>query len=233
MGRDGESFMTLTIDEAIARVPFLVGAKKLEKTVLGGGITNLNYKIDYDGKSCVIRIVDASTGLLGIRREVECAANTAAGLLGIAPEVLYFIEPEGCLVTRYIKGRHIPPEEIVKENNIRRVARKLRLFHTRAPELQGQFNVFRRVEMLTKVSQGNNCKFPFDFDWIMQKMRQVEEALSVHRFAAHPCHNDLLNLNWMDEEVAGEIGERACWIGSTAAWAISSSTWATSATTTG
>ena len=52
----------------------------------------------------VIRIVDASTGLLGIRREVECAANTAAGLLGIAPEVLYFIEPEGCLVTRYIKG---------------------------------------------------------------------------------------------------------------------------------
>ena len=55
------------------------------------------------------------------------------------------------------------------------MARKLRLFHTRAPELQGQFNVFRRVEMLTKVSQGNNCKFPFDFDWIMQKMRQVEE----------------------------------------------------------
>jgi thiamine kinase-like enzyme len=199
--------MALTIDEAIARVPFLVGAKKLEKTALGGGITNLNYKIDYDGKSCVIRIVDASTGLLGIRREVECAANTAAGLLGIAPEVLYFIEPEGCLVTRFIKGKHIPPEEIVKENNIRRVARKLRLFHTRAPELQGQFNVSRRVEMLTEVSKSHNCKFPFDFAWVMQKMRQVEEALSVHPLPLTPCHNDLLNLNWMDEEVAGEIGE--------------------------
>ena len=41
--------------------------------------------------------------------------------------------------------------------------------------------------MLTKVSQGNNCKFPFDFDWIMQKMRQVEEALSVHPLPLTPA----------------------------------------------
>jgi thiamine kinase-like enzyme len=188
-------------------VPFLAGAKQLEKTALGGGITNLNYRIDYDGKSCVIRIVDPSTGLLGIRREVECAANTAAGLLGVAPEVLYFIEPEGCLVTRYVKGKHIPPEEIVQERNIRRVARKLRLFHTRAPELKGEFNVFRRVEMLTEVSRRYQCKFPFDFDWIMEKMRQVEAAFSVLPLPLMPCHNDLLNLNWMDEEVEGGIGE--------------------------
>ena len=198
--------MTLTIDEAIARVPFLVGAKKLEKTVLGGGITNLNYKIDYDGKSCVIRIVDASTGLLGIRREVECAANTAAGLLGIAPK---------CCISSSRKAAWSPAISRAGTSRPRRssrrttsgVWRKLRLFHTRAPELQGQFNVFRRVEMLTKVSQGNNCKFPFDFDWIMQKMRQVEGRFPSIPLPLTPCHNDLLNLNWMDEEVAGEIGE--------------------------
>lgn len=199
--------MTLTIDEAIARVPFLAQAKNVQKTALGGGITNLNYKVDYDHKACVIRITGANTELLGIRREVEHAANKAAGELGIAPEVLFFIEPEGYLVTRFINGKRMPPDVITQDANLIRVARKLRLFHTRAPKLEGEFNVFRRVEMLTGVSKEHNSKFPFDFDWITQKMGEVEEALARNPYIPAPCHNDLLNLNWLDEDVAGEIGE--------------------------
>jgi thiamine kinase-like enzyme len=199
--------MTLSIDAAIARVPFLAKAKSLKTTPLTGGITNLNYKIEADGKSYVLRITGANTDKLGIKRDVEHAANKAAGLLGIAPEVMYFIEPEGYLVTRYVNGKHIPPEEIVKPNNIIRVVRKLRLFHKRAPELKAEFNVFRRVEMLTKTSKGNNCKFPFDFDWIVQKKNEVEKALLKDPYIPTPCHDDLLNLNWMDEDTPGEIGE--------------------------
>ncbi len=199
--------MALTIEQAIKRVPFLASAKDVRHTELGGGITNENYRIDYDSKSCVIRITGANTELLGIRREVEHAANKAAGQLGIAPEVLFFIEPEGYLVTRFIKGKHIPPEVISQPDYIRRVARKLRLFHVRGPELSGEFNVFRRIEMLTDVSRRYGCKFPFDFDWIGQKMRQVEQALLKDPYIPAPCHDDLLNLNWMDEQVPGEIGE--------------------------
>jgi thiamine kinase-like enzyme len=199
--------MTLTIEEAIARVPFLAEARDIKKTALGGGITNFNYKVEYDHKSCVIRITGANTELLGIRRDVEYAANRAAGELGIAPEVLFFIEPEGYLVTRFITGKRLSPEEITKDENIVRVARKLRLFHTRAPQLEGEFNVFRRVEMLTNVSREHKSIFPFDFDWIMQKMGEVEDALMRNPYILSPCHNDLLNLNWLDEDVAGELGE--------------------------
>ena len=199
--------MTLTIDEAVARVPFLAESKNVKKTLLTGGITNLNFKIDADGKSYVIRLAGEGTDQLGIRRDVEYAANFAAGQLGIAPEVVYFIEPEGHIVTRFVNGKRLPPEEIIKPDNIVRVVRKVRLFHRRAPELKGEFNVFRRVEMLTKISKSNNCKFPFDWDWIMQKKGEVEEALSKDPYIPTPCHDDLLNLNWLDEEVPGEIGE--------------------------
>jgi thiamine kinase-like enzyme len=199
--------MTLTIEQAIARVPFLADRTDLKVTPLSGGITNLNYKVEYDRKACVIRVVGEGTDQLGIKRNVECQANKAAGELGIAPEVLYFIEPEGYLVTRFIAGKRVMPDEIVKPNNIRRVARKLRLFHTRAPKLDGEFNVFRRVEWLVSVSEKNHCKFPMDFDWIMHKMHQADEALSKAGIVLTPCHNDLLNLNWLDEDVAGEIGE--------------------------
>jgi len=198
---------TLAIDKAIAKVPFLAESKNLKKIPLSGGITNLNFKIDADGRSYVIRLAGDGTEKLGIRRDVEYAANKAAGELGIAPEVVYFIQPEGYIVTRFINGKRLPPEEIVKPDNIRRVAQKLRLFHRRGPELRGEFNVFRRVEMLTKISKSNNCKFPFDWDWIMQKKNEVEKALLKDPYTPTPCHDDLLNLNWLDEDVPGEIGE--------------------------
>jgi thiamine kinase-like enzyme len=199
--------MQLAIDKVIAKVPFLAESKNLKKTLLSGGITNLNFRVDADGKSFVIRLAGEDTDKLGIRRDVEYAANHAAGLLGIAPEVVYFIQPEGCIVTRFIKGKRLPPDEITKPDNIRRVVRKLRLFHRRGPELKVDFNVFRRVEMLTEVSRGYGCQFPYDWDWIMQKKAEVEEALLKDPYIPTPCHDDLLNLNWLDEEVAGELGE--------------------------
>jgi len=199
--------MTLSIEQAVARVPFLANADQIKVTPLSGGITNQNYRIDADGKSYVMRLAGEGTDLLGIKRPVECAANTVAGQLGIAPEVMYFIEPEGYLVTRFVKGKHIPPDLITQPDYIRRVARKLRVFHRNCPALEGEFNVFRRVEMLTGVSKSNNSKFPFDFDWIMQKKQEVEEALARDPYTPTPCHDDLLNLNWMDEETPGDIGE--------------------------
>jgi thiamine kinase-like enzyme len=195
--------MPLTLAEAIQRIPFLASANDLRTTPLAGGITNLNYRIDAGGGSYVLRITGADTELLGIRREIEHAANLAAGRLGVAPEVMYFIEPEGYLVTRFVDGTVVPPEEIVSPHNLRRVAEKLRKFHQQAPSLPGEFNVFRRVEMLTEVSRRHNCRFPDNFDWILQRMRQVEQTLSDSDFVLHPCHDDLLNLNFLDER--GEI----------------------------
>jgi thiamine kinase-like enzyme len=199
--------MTLAIDKAIAKVPFLKDSKNIKKTPLSGGITNLNFKIDADGRSYVIRLAGEGTDQLGIKRDVEYAANYAAGQLGIAPEVVYFIEPEGYIVTRFVTGKRIMPEDIVKPDYLARVAKKLRLFHRNAPKLKGEFNVFRRVEMLTKVSKSNNAKFPHDWDFIMKKMREAEKALLKDPYIPTPTHNDLLNLNWLDEEVAGDIGE--------------------------
>jgi thiamine kinase-like enzyme len=199
--------MGLTLEEALARVPFFASAKNVKTAPITGGITNLNYKVEADGKAYVLRITGADTDLLGISRAVEYAANLAAGRLGVAPEVMYFIEPEGYLVTRFVNGKKIPPTEITRPENIRRLARKLRVFHKNAPELPGEFNVFRRIEMLSNVSRRYNCKFPFDFDWIMQRVHETEQALLKDPYTPTPCHDDLLNLNFLDEEVPGEIGE--------------------------
>jgi thiamine kinase-like enzyme len=195
--------MALTLEQAIARIPFLKDARSLRTTELKGGITNRNYKIESDGKAYVLRITGEDTDLLGIRREVEYIANKAAGELGVGPEVYYFIQPEGYLLTRFITGRPIPPEEMSGPENVRRVAQKIRLFHTRAPGLPSEFNAFRVAESLGEVSREYHAKFPSDLDDIMGHAREVEAALLKHPYTPTPCHCDLLNLNFLDEEMGG------------------------------
>lgn len=192
--------MTLTLAEAIARVPFLAEAKDIKTTPLGGGITNRNYRIDYDGQSCVLRITGENTDMLGIRRDVEYIASLAAGELGIAPPVLYLIEPEGYLVTRFIRGRNIPPEEIVTSVNLNRFADKIRRFHSEGPQLPVVFDVFDRIRLFIHIAQEHNCTFPENFSWFMARFAQTEAALKAKPHPLSPCHNDLLNLNFMLED---------------------------------
>jgi thiamine kinase-like enzyme len=188
--------MTLTLDEAIARVPRWRGAADLKTSPLGGGITNLNFRVDVGGDSFVLRIAGADTELLGINREYEYAANLVAGKLGIAPEVVYFIRPEGYLVTRFIAGRPLPPEEICEPESIARVMDAVRKIHA-MPEIPGNFSVFRTIEDYSGTAHRYNVAFPQKFDWLMARVHEAEQALMSHPDTPCPCHNDLLNANFL------------------------------------
>jgi thiamine kinase-like enzyme len=188
--------MTLTVEEAIARVPMWEGAREVRFSPLGGGITNRNYRVDVDGKSYHLRLAGESTELLGIDREYEYHANQAAGELGIAPEVIYFIRPEGYLVCRFIDGRPIPPEEIRQPENIQRVVEAIHAIHS-MPTIPGVFNVFQVVREYADVARRYNVEFPENFDWMVSQMNDAEAALKVHPLVQRPCHNDLLNANFM------------------------------------
>ena len=191
--------MALTVDEAIARVPMWANAKDLKISSLGGGITNSNYRIDTAGESFVLRIAGADTELLGITREYEYAANLAAGKLGIAPEVIYMIRPEGYLVTRFINARPFPPEEITRPENIRRVMEIVRQIHS-MPDIPGTFSVFRTIEDYAEIARRYNVDFPEKFDWLMDRSHEAEAALQSDSEALHPCHNDLLNANFLIDD---------------------------------
>lgn len=188
--------MTLTLEEAIARVPFWAGKSDLTTTPLDGGITNLNYKVDVDGESFVIRITGAKTELLGINRENEFFANKLAGEMGIGPEVVYFIRPEGYLVTRFLDSRPLPVQEITLKPNIKKVASVLRKIHAMAP-IPGEFDIFKVIEDYSNTVREYKVDFPPDHDWIVMRSKEAERALARHPYIPCPCHNDLLNANFL------------------------------------
>jgi thiamine kinase-like enzyme len=189
--------MTLiAVEEAIARIPIWKDARDLRVSSLEGGITNRNYRVDVGDESFHLRLAGENTNLLGIDREHEYHAAQVAGELGIAPEVIYFIRPEGYLVTRFIHGHPILPGELRQHENIRQVVEVLRRLHSK-PHIPGVFNSFQVVRDYTEIAKRYQVQFPENFDRLIAQMNQAEAALGTHPLPAAPCHNDLLNANFL------------------------------------
>ena len=186
--------MSLTLEQAIARVPGW-DSPDVRVTPLGGGITNHNFRIDRAGESFVLRLVGENTDLLGIDREVEYAASRSAAAAGVAPEVVGFLRPEGCLVTRFLSGRPIGEDEIGQPAVIRQVADALRTIH-RMPPIPGWFSAFAVVRDYAQQARRHNVRFPDDFDLLRTRLAEIESSLPP--FHPCPCHNDLLNANFLE-----------------------------------
>ncbi len=164
--------------------------------VLGGGITNHNLKVVVDGESFVLRVAGKGTGLLGIDRLVELAATRAAAALGLGPEVVAFVEPEGWLVTRFVEGAVPPLERMREPGKLQRVARALRAFHG-GPGIPGSFDSFRVVETYRQTALDRGGSVPEAYEWAHAIAARIEVRRSTD---AHvPCHNDLLNANFLED----------------------------------
>jgi thiamine kinase-like enzyme len=164
--------------------------------VLGGGITNHNAKVEVGGEAYVLRVAGKDTELLGIDRSVELAATATAASLGIGPEVVQFVEPEGWLVTRFVTGQ-IPPFERMREpGTLHWVARALRLFHG-GPSIPGRFDSFRVVESYRDTTLARGGTIPSEYEWAHELAGRIERLRAGD--VAVPCHNDLLNANFIDD----------------------------------
>lgn len=190
--------MTESIDQVIRRVPHWADAANLTYSPLGGGITNRNYKVEVGGESYVLRIAGVNTDLLGIDRDAEFEASSMAGELGIAPEVFYFIRPEGYLVSRFIDGSPLPPEEVKQPENLKTIVEMLKQFHA-SPTIPGTFWVPQIVKDYSAIATSHQIEFPHHFDWLLECLADAVDAFNADPLPHCPCHNDLLNENFLVE----------------------------------
>ena len=184
---------------AMQKVPELAG-RGLTLTMLSGGITNRNFRVDATGTSerWVIRLAGNDTHLLGISREVEHAATVAAAGVGVGPEVTAFIRPEGYLVTRFIVGSPVTDDAVHLPETLRRVADSLRRIHD-GPAIPGLFVPLRIVEAYRALALARGVRIPPEYQVAAATGRRIELALLSNPLELRPCHNDLLNANFIDD----------------------------------
>ncbi len=164
--------------------------------VLGGGITNHNLKVEIGGEAFVLRVAGKDTDQLGIDRTVELEATRVAAALGIGPEVVAFVEPEGWLVTRFIEGTAPPLERMREPEMLTRVAAALRAFHEGQP-IPGTFDSFRVVEAYRETALARGGTIPRAYERAHEVASCIEQIQGDQ--PPKPCHNDLLNANFLDD----------------------------------
>jgi thiamine kinase-like enzyme len=165
-------------------------------SALDGGITNRNYKVEIDGAVYVLRMGGERTETLGIDRVAEHAASRRAQEIGIGPAVEGFLESEGLLVTRFIDGRSIALEEMRSTSALPRVADALRRLHSAAP-IPGRFDAHAVVDGYRVAAQASGVEIPEDFAAAREVSERIREARGPQPLV--PCHNDLLNANFLDD----------------------------------
>jgi thiamine kinase-like enzyme len=173
-------------DEIVARV-WPAGVDAVEP--LGGGITNRNFRVEAGGEAFVLRIGGRDTALLGIDRVVEHEASLAAARLGIGPEVVAFVEPEGYLVTRFVAGE----TGLV---SVSEAAALLRRLHD-APPIPGRFDSFRVVEAYAATARERGVEPPAGFVAAKAVADRIEQRRGGYEPC--PCHDDLLAANFVHD----------------------------------
>ncbi|MHB8459921.1 MAG: phosphotransferase [Candidatus Limnocylindrales bacterium] len=195
-GRDGGN---AEIVAALQAVPEIAG-RRLTLTALSGGITNRNFLIELagEGERYVVRLAGNDTHLLGISREVEHAATVAAAGVGVGPEVVAFLRSYGYLVTRFIVGSPVSDEAAHQPPTIRRVADSIRRIHD-GPAIPGLFIPLRIVEAYRALASARGVTIPVEYELARSIGRRIELALLTNPIELRPCHNDLLNGNFIDD----------------------------------
>jgi thiamine kinase-like enzyme len=129
---------------------------------------------------------------------VEHAATVAAAGVGVGPEVTAFIRPEGYLVTRFIVGSPVSDEAVHRPETLRRVADSLRRIHD-GPAIPGLFVPLRIVEAYRALALARGVVIPPTYVDAAAIGRRIEMALLSNPIELRPCHNDLLNANFIDD----------------------------------
>ena len=65
------------------------------------------------------------------------------------------------------------------------------------PSIPGVFSPFLVVRDYAKIAREHNITFPEKFDWLISQMNDAEAAMMNTSRIQRPCHNDLLNGNFL------------------------------------
>ena len=160
-------------------------------SVIAGGASNANYRIDSDdGKRYVLRVARTDVERFGIDRWRGAAAQRSVASIGLAPPLLAAALPAGHAISPFVEGPLLDAERIREPSMLGRVAETLRLFHNAAP-VDGVFSIFDDHRRYAKTARAEGLKLPDDFDELIGYADAVEAVFVECDIPTKLCHGDL------------------------------------------
>jgi thiamine kinase-like enzyme len=186
-----------TLERIKSEMPGWREAEELRVEFVSGGITNRNFRVFADGKSYFVRLAGQETAALGINRDHEKRTVECAAEVGVGPRVIAYFPEHGCLVTEWLEGPLVPPEDLKKPETLELLVRSVRAFHKDCAPIPGSFSPFRVVEEYREFAESRGLEVPEIYDDLSRVAAEIEAAFRENPVPECPCHNDLLNANFL------------------------------------
>jgi thiamine kinase-like enzyme len=186
-----------SLADTLGPISARLGELEGEPVPLVGGITNRNYRVRFAGEDVVVRLPGKGTELLGIDRLAEKAAGELAARAGVGPAVVALLDDPPCLVTEFVVGEPMPPEELREPGALAEVAVALRALHACEEQLPVEFSGFRVVETYAARMADRGAEVPRSYEWAATAAHRIEAVLVGPEHEPVPCHNDLLSTNFI------------------------------------
>jgi thiamine kinase-like enzyme len=186
---------------ALARIPLFAG-RELDAASCGrlGGLTNRVWRVEVDGERFCLRIPGPRTADY-IDRRVEAVNARAAARAGVSPEVLFFDESDGLMLTRFVDGAVTMTPELFREREgaARRAGEALARLHRSGERFAFHFELFRMIDSYLEVLAKRGAQLPEGYHETVRDASSVREALAAHPVPLAPCHCDPLCENFLDD----------------------------------
>lgn len=162
-----------------------------------GGMSNKNFKVDFNGKCYVLRVPgNGSEGM--VDRSFEEFNSFEGSKLGINPPVRYFNAKTGIKLVDYIEDAEtLNAATIQRQENMKKIAVIYRNLHNSHVRLKNEFNIFREIEKYDVLLERAGTTMYEGWVKIRELVMALEPRLNKLGVDLHPCHNDAVPENFI------------------------------------
>ncbi|HEX6399270.1 MAG TPA: choline/ethanolamine kinase family protein [Actinomycetota bacterium] len=183
------------LDAALRAIPAWAGAQ-LAVEPIAEGRTNRNFRVIAHGETFFLRLSGKDTHLLGIDRGAEQQAVRSAATAGVGPKVVAYLPDLDCLVTAWIEAEPLSEGDLERPEVLAPVVAAIRAIHAGTP-LDWSFDPFRIVEDYRRIAEERGVTIPDAYGPAYELAARIERAFAADPIPAVPCHNDLLESNFL------------------------------------
>lgn len=162
-----------------------------------GGMSNKNYRINFEGRGYVLRVPgNGSDGMVDRSNEEYNAIESCK--MGVNPPIRYFNAKTGVKLADFIENAEtLNAATIQRHDNMRQIADIYRTVHNSHIRLKNEFNVFREIEKYDVLIKKVGAVMYDGWRDVRTEVMKLEEYLNGLGVDLRPCHNDALYENFI------------------------------------
>jgi len=165
-----------------------------------GGMSNKNFRVNFKGRSYVLRV--PGNGSDGMVERSNEEFNAIEGCkMGVNPEIRYFDAKTGIKLVDYVENAEtLNAATIQRHDNLRKIAEIYHKIHDAHVRLKNEFNLFQEIEKYDKLLEKVGASMYEGWDEFKPKVMSLESRLNAIGIEMTPCHDDAVPENFIKAE---------------------------------